>query len=78
MKNILIILVTLIGFILPQDCEEPKEVWFKLSNDINNKYGQVIELNMSYGYAFSDEIYIHLLVLERNTGERLSSASTNF
>ena len=73
MKNILIILVTLISFILPQDCEEPSEVWFKISNDMNKDktYGKIIQLDMSQGYAFSDEIYIHLLVLERNTGEQV-------
>jgi len=71
MKNILIILVILISFILPQDCEEPVEVWFKTSNDFNNKFGQVIQLDMSRGYAFSDEIFIHLLVLEKNTGQQV-------
>ena len=72
MKNILIILVTLISFILPHECEEPVEVWFKISNDINSTgYGEIIQIDMSQGYAFSDEIYIHLLVLERNTGEQV-------
>ena len=72
MKNILIILVTLISFILPQDCEEPEEVWFKISNDINGKsYGKVIQLDMSWGYAGTDGIYIYLFVYEKDTGKEL-------
>ena len=72
MKNILIILVTLIGFILPQDCEEPSEVWFKVSNDINSKsYGKLIQLDMSWGYAGTDGSYIYLFVTDKNTKEEL-------
>ena len=72
MKNILIILVTLIGFILPQDCEEPSEVWFKVSNDINSKsYGKLIQLDMSWGYAGVDGAYIYLFVTDKNTKEEL-------
>ena len=72
MKNILITLVTLISFILPQDCEEPEEVWFKISNDINGKsYGKVIQLDMSWGYAGTDGIYIYLFVTDKNTKQEL-------
>ena len=72
MKNILIILVTLIGFILPQECEEPVEVWFKISNDINSTgYGEIIQIDMSWGYAGTDGIYIYLFVYEKDTGKEL-------
>ena len=72
MKNILIILVTLIGFILPQDCEEPVEVWFKISNDINSTgYGEIIQIDMSWGYAGSDGIYVYLFVFEKDTRTEL-------
>ena len=72
MKKILITLVTLIGFILPQDCEEPAEVWFKVSNDINSKsYGKLIQLDMSWGYAGADGAYIYLFVTDKNTKEEL-------
>ena len=72
MKNILIILVTLIGFILPQDCEEPVEVWFKISNDTNSKgYGDIIQIDMSWGYAGTDGVYIYLFVYEKDTGKEL-------
>ena len=72
MKNILIILVILIGFILPQDCEEPVEVWFKISNDSNSTgYGEIIQIDMSWGYAGTDGIYIYLFVYEKDTGKEL-------
>ena len=73
MKNILIILVTLISFILPQDCEEPSEVWFKISNDMNKDktYGKIIQLDMSNGYASTDGIFVYLIVFDKNTKEQL-------
>ena len=70
MKKILITLVTLISFILPQDCEEPEEVWFKISNE-KNTYGKLLTIDMSYGYAGTDGIYIYLFVIEKNTKEEL-------
>ena len=72
MKKILITLVTLISFILPQDCEEPEEVWFKISNDAAGKdYGEIIQIDMSWGYAGTDGINIYLFVYEKHTGKEL-------
>ena len=72
MKNILLILVILISFILPQDCEEPVEVWFKISNDTNSTgYGEIIQIDMSWGYAGTDGIYVYLFVFEKDTGKEL-------
>ena len=72
MKKIFLVLVTLISFIFPQDCEEPSEVWFKISNDINNKnYGELIQVDMSWGYAGTDGIYIYLFVFEKDTRTEL-------
>ena len=72
MKNILITMVILIGFILPQNCEEPEEVWFKISNDSNSTgYGEIIQIDMSWGYAGTDGIYIYLFVYEKDTGKEL-------
>ena len=73
MKNILIILVILISFILPQDCEEPQDVWFKIANDINSSetYGKLIALDMSRGFATTDGIFVYLIVLDKNTKEQL-------
>ena len=72
MKNILIILVILIGFVLPQDCEcdEPKDVWFKISN-AEKDYGQLLVLDMSKGFATTDGIWIYLIVQNKNTKEDL-------
>ena len=46
MKNIILILITLKGFIFPQDCdcEEPINVWFKISN-AEKDYGKLITLD---------------------------------
>ena len=68
MKNIFITLVTLIGFIFPQDCEEPINVWFKISND-SKTYGQVIKLDMSKGYAGADGQYLYLYVADLTNNE---------
>ena len=72
MKNILLILVTLIGFILPQDCEceEPKDVWFKISN-AEKDYGKLLTLDMSSGFATTDGLFIYLVVKNMDTGEDL-------
>jgi len=69
MLNILVF-VTLIGFIFPQECEEPIDVWFKISNE-EKTYGQLLTLDMSFGYAGSDGYYVYLFVLEKNTKEQL-------
>ena len=72
MKNILIILVTLIGFILPQECEceGPKDVWFKISN-AEKDYGKLLTLDMSNGFATTDGIFIYLIVKNKETKEDL-------
>ena len=72
MKNILIILVTLIGFVLPQDCEceEPKDVWFKISN-AEKDYGKLLTLDMSGGFATTDGVFIYLIVKNIDTGQDL-------
>jgi len=63
MKSLFIILVMLIGFSCSQECEEPTNVWFKLSNDTSSKdYGEVIAIDMSKGYATTDGYYVYLLV----------------
>ena len=70
MKKIILTLVTLIGFIFPQECEEPEEVWFKISND-KKTYGDLIAVDMSRGYADTDGVYVYLFVTDKNTGEGL-------
>ena len=70
MKNIILILLTLIGFILSQDCEEPINVWFKVSN-AEKDYGQLLILDMSKGFATTDGLFIYLIVKNKDTGEDL-------
>ena len=70
MKHFLIIFLSIIGFIFSQECEEPVNVWFKISNDINREnYGEVVPLDMSNGYAHTDGINIYLLVKVKDTEE---------
>ena len=72
MKKIILILTTLIGFVFPQDCEceEPKDVWFKISN-AEKDYGKLITLDMSNGFATTDGLFIYLVVKNMDTGEDL-------
>ena len=72
MKNIILILLTLVGFILSQecDCEEPTNTWFKVST-ADKDYGQIIQLDMSRGFATTDGMFIYLIVLDKNTREEL-------
>ena len=72
MKNIIVILLTLIGFIFPQDCdcEEPINVWFKISN-AEKDYGKLITLDMSSGFATTDGLFIYLIIQNKDTKEDL-------
>ena len=70
MKNILITLVTLISFILPQECEEPIDTWFKISNH-ESSYGSLLTLDMTSGFAFADGVFIYLVVYEKYTKEEI-------
>jgi len=57
---------------LSQECEEPEEVWFKVSNDETSEdYGKIIQLDMRYGYATTDGMYIYLIVLKKDTDEQM-------
>ena len=78
MKQILYLLIYLLigscGFSQECEecvCEEPVNVWFKISNNENHRYGETLSIDMSGGYALYDEVYIYLFVLEKNTGEEL-------
>ena len=72
MKNIIVILLPLIGIIFPQecDCEEPKDVWFKISN-AKEDYGKLLTLDMSNGFATTDGLFIYLVVKNIDTGQDL-------
>ena len=55
-----------------QDCEEPVNVWFKVSNDqANSNYGQVVALDMSHGYSSTDGAFIYLVLSDVTTTEQV-------
>ena len=55
-----------------QDCEEPINVWFKISNDQSNpNYGQVVALDMSQGYSYTDGTVVYLILNDINTSEQV-------
>ena len=70
MKNILITLVTLISFIFSNECEEPIDTWFKISNH-EASYGSLLTLDMKSGFAFTDGVFIYLVVYEKYTKEEI-------
>ena len=43
------------------ECGKPVNVWYKVSTD-DLTYGQVVQLDMSEGQSFSDEMYIYIIV----------------
>jgi len=71
-----ILLVTMFSLscdvVQAQDCEEPVNVWFKVSNDQTNpNYGQVVALDMSNGYSSTDGAFIYLVLADVNTREQV-------
>ncbi len=71
-----ILLVTMFSLscdiVKAQDCGEPLNVWFKISNDQSNKnYGQVISLDMSNGYSSTDGMFIYLILNDVKTNEQV-------
>ena len=71
-----ILLVTMFSIscdvVQAQDCEEPVNVWFKVSNDqTNSNYGQVVAIDMSHGYSSTDGTFIYLVLNDISTGEQV-------
>ena len=70
MKIIFTILVLLISFSCSQECQEPTNVWFKLSNETSSKdYGETIAIDMNKGYASTDGVYIYLFTYVKDSDE---------
>ena len=79
MKNLFTILVLLISFSCSQECQEPTNVWFKLSNDTSSKdYGETIAIDMNKGYASTDGSYIYLLLRLKDSRVSLFEAGKNW
>tara|TARA_Y100000310_G_C20550816_1_gene747976 strand:- start:577 stop:954 length:378 start_codon:yes stop_codon:yes gene_type:complete len=76
---IYLLIVTMGGmsFIFSENnyCEEPVNVWFKLSSSAGVQH--VVELDMSKGRSFIDGPYIILEVMDRVTGEIIFIAFPN-
>ena len=73
-KATLVAFIYLMGIISAQatsencECGEPENVWFKISSE--DGYGQkVVQLDMTRGQSFSDQMYIYLVVQDIETKE---------
>tara|TARA_B100000287_G_C20231065_1_gene622126 strand:- start:249 stop:530 length:282 start_codon:yes stop_codon:yes gene_type:complete len=71
MKFILL-LITLLSFTISEECicKQQTNIWFKLSTN-HNEIGRIYELDMSKGFTFTDELYVHILVLDKKTKEQV-------
>tara|TARA_B100000029_G_C17572706_1_gene957179 strand:+ start:992 stop:1351 length:360 start_codon:yes stop_codon:yes gene_type:complete len=70
MKNIIITIIT-IGFIFSNECKEPENIWFKVSNNQEHMYGKLMAIDMSGGFATTDGEFIYLIVYEKSTNEEI-------
>ena len=50
--------------------------WYKISNNPNN-YGQLLELDLSHGYAVADPYTIYLILIDKSSGEEMVIQFTN-
>tara|TARA_Y100000034_G_scaffold109356_1_gene140606 strand:- start:2055 stop:2456 length:402 start_codon:yes stop_codon:yes gene_type:complete len=57
-------------------CEEPTNIWYKISTD-NLTYGNKIRLDMSKGKSFSDGMYNYIMVQDLDTKEIVYIAFPN-
>ena len=73
MRNIIITLITIISFIFPQDCEceEPENIWFKVSNNPEHMNNKIMHIDMSNGYVTTDGFFVYLIVFEKITKEEI-------
>ena len=61
LKQIMVLFsVFVLGF--GQECDEPIDMWFKVSNEEGENYGKILKLDMSMGYADTDGHYVYLFV----------------
>ena len=58
------------------ECGEPVNVWYKVSTD-DLAYGQVIQLDMSQGKSFSDDMYLYIIVKDLANGDDIILAFPN-
>ena len=78
MSKYIYLLMLMYGCVFSQDecsCAQ-LNTWYKISNNPNN-YGQLLELDLSYGYAIADPYTIYLILMDRNSGEEMVIQFTN-
>ena len=67
--KVILLLVTLFSFIFSEECvcKQHKNIWFRVSTEFKT-IGQIQELDMTQGVAFTDYNFFHLVVVDRKTG----------
>ena len=76
MKNIIIFIISIIGFIF---CEEKNTagIWFREIPHPQTGVPITLELDMKYGYAVADNETIYIIVNDRKTGQEIKMAFIN-
>ena len=81
-KSTIGLLLFYVGLVFSQvttpDCEcgEPVNVWYKVSTAEQDK-GKIVRLDMSKGQAFSDQMFIYVVVKDADTGDVIYIAFPN-
>ena len=57
-------------------CEDPVNIWYKVSTFQEDK-GKIIKLDMSKGKAFSDQMFIYIIVKDLVNGDDIILAFPN-
>ena len=58
------------------ECGEPVNVWYKVSSN-EEEYGKIVQLDMSEGKSFSDDMYIYIIVKDVANGDNIVVAFPN-
>ena len=58
------------------ECGEPANVWYKVSSS-EEDYGKIIQLDMSKGQSFSDQMFIYIIVKDLANGDDIILAFPN-
>ena len=58
------------------ECGEPVNVWYKVSSS-EEDYGKIIQLDMSKGQSFSDDMFIYIVVKDAANGDNIIVAFPN-
>ena len=66
MATIMVSLLFTVGCSQECECEEPSNIWFRVSNEEGQNYGKTIQLDMTKGMADTDGIYLYLFVKDVN------------